>query len=580
LNSDTGGTALATITKGDKDVERKLLQLEESVRVKSNDMKQLSRTNASLEEQVVQLQQKLLLSKVKIGQQVQADDDVLETRDFKKRCSDLETTLRRKTREFDRLERKIQNQSLLEEELSTTNIKLKLSQDQIEKFKHTESLYHSLLNEKSEWSVLFQGIINENDESSLESINELKNIQKVSSSSDINPSAVLRALGSIQKKYVLLLKSDHDLSESNKDLVKRLTVLDELLVKITDEKKGSDYQIERASSRLRLAQQQTKLYEGEVVSLRALLQSFDVEFSIGRPSDSTLLKMKDEVIASLRDVIEKCRSEAKSLSIQNENLMADRDALIEIDNLVNKKGLTVDTFQGGIDKEGGSRESILKDELIALQMFTGVDFVPGKTKVLHLSDNPCSQALGSRANTGTSSLPREHLRRLLREAVKGGPPGVISVGGMDRSGENELFREDSEGGDISVAHNGTSMSAGASSTIADSNKLNQRLKEMFKDRITSFREAVYLLTGYKVDLYAADTTTGGHARLRLRSMYADNPEDSLLFQWRGDKLELMETPFASKLDSKLFTYLSTCNSVPCFLSNVTLDLFDNQTFLP
>ena len=41
----------------------------------------------------------------------------------------------------------------------------------------------------------------------------------------------------------------------------------------------------------------------------------------------------------------------------------------------------------------------------------------------------------------------------------------------------------------------------------------------------------------------------------------------------------METPFASKLDSKLFAYLSTCNSVPAFLSNVTLELFDNQTFL-
>jgi hypothetical protein len=340
------------------------------------------------------------------------------------------------------------------------------------------------------------------------------------------------------------------------------------LVEIKDEKKESDYQIERASSRLRLAQQQTKLYEGEVISLRALLQSFDVEFSIGRPSDSTLLHMKDDVIKSLRDIIEKCRSEAKSLSIQIENLMVARE------------GMTVNTIQEGSDKEVECRENILKDELIALQIFTGVDYVPGKTKVLHLSDNPCTQALGSRASTGNSSLPREHLKRLLREtAVKGGGPGVISIGGMDRSGENELFREDSEGGDLSVAHNGTSISAGASSAIADSNKLNQRLKEMFKDRITSFREAVYLLTGYKVDLYAADTTTGGHARLRLRSMYADNPEDSLLLQWRGDKLELMETPFASRLDSKLFTYLSTCNSVPCFLSNVTLDLFDNQTFV-
>jgi len=32
----------------------------------------------------------------------------------------------------------------------------------------------------------------------------------------------------------------------------------------------------------------------------------------------------------------------------------------------------------------------------------------------------------------------------------------------------------------------------------DMNKLNLRLKEMFKERISKFREAVYLLTGFKV----------------------------------------------------------------------------------
>ena len=41
-----------------------------------------------------------------------------------------------------------------------------------------------------------------------------------------------------------------------------------------------------------------------------------------------------------------------------------------------------------------------------------------------------------------------------------------------------------------------------SSNTADSNKMNQRLKEMFKERITSFRECVYLLTGYKVRMRA------------------------------------------------------------------------------
>jgi hypothetical protein len=36
------------------------------------------------------------------------------------------------------------------------------------------------------------------------------------------------------------------------------------------------------------------------------------------------------------------------------------------------------------------------------------------------------------------------------------------------------------------------------SATIDSQKLNLRLKEMFKERIAAFREAVYLLSGYKV----------------------------------------------------------------------------------
>lgn len=70
------------------------------------------------------------------------------------------------------------------------------------------------------------------------------------------------------------------------------------------------------------------------------------------------------------------------------------------------------------------------------------------------------------------------------------------------------------------------------SNTVDSSKLNLRLKEMFKERITSFREAVYLLTGFKVDLYTAesDGAEAGGKRLRLRSIYAESPDDSLLFQ--------------------------------------------------
>jgi hypothetical protein len=55
--------------------------------------------------------------------------------------------------------------------------------------------------------------------------------------------------------------------------------------------------------------------------------------------------------------------------------------------------------------------------------------------------------------------------------------------------------------DSSVNLGSTSVMASAAgpSSGVDASKLNTRLKEMFKERINSYREAVYLLFGFKVD---------------------------------------------------------------------------------
>lgn len=50
------------------------------------------------------------------------------------------------------------------------------------------------------------------------------------------------------------------------------------------------------------------------------------------------------------------------------------------------------------------------------------------------------------------------------------------------------------------------------------------LLQVFSDKIGTLREAVYLLTGYKVDMTTTDTKA---TRLRLRSMYAEHEEVSL-----------------------------------------------------
>lgn len=46
-----------------------------------------------------------------------------------------------------------------------------------------------------------------------------------------------------------------------------------------------------------------------------------------------------------------------------------------------------------------------------------------------------------------------------------------------------------------------------------------------------------------------------------------------------DGPELLESDFATRLDETLIQHLQRYNSVPAFLANTTLLLFENQTFM-
>jgi Mitotic checkpoint protein len=100
--------------------------------------------------------------------------------------------------------------------------------------------------------------------------------------------------------------------------------------------------------------------------------------------------------------------------------------------------------------------------------------------------------------------------------------------------------------------------------------------QMFAQKSKFFREAVHLLLGYKVDML----TEREYPEIRLRPMYAEHEDDTLLFQWVDDSPQLMITPFTNRLQNKVNTYLQTCNSIPAFLASIVLDQFEQQTFQP
>ena len=53
-----------------------------------------------------------------------------------------------------------------------------------------------------------------------------------------------------------------------------------------------------------------------------------------------------------------------------------------------------------------------------------------------------------------------------------------------------------------------------------------------------------------------------------------------LFQQNADgDVQMMQNEYTATLDDKIDTYLKTYNSIPAFLSSLTLDLFSRQTLV-
>ncbi|KAH9252075.1 hypothetical protein BASA81_010057 [Batrachochytrium salamandrivorans] len=106
-------------------------------------------------------------------------------------------------------------------------------------------------------------------------------------------------------------------------------------------------------------------------------------------------------------------------------------------------------------------------------------------------------------------------------------------------------------------------------------KHNARLKEMFQKQIRLFKEAVFLLFGWKIEM----TPDEQRPVLKLKSMFAESAEDVLMFRMNpsNSQLDLLGSDFAKTLGPTMLAYLHRFQSPPGFISFLTLELFNKQT---
>jgi regulator of replication initiation timing len=93
----------------------------------------------------------------------------------------------------------------------------------------------------------------------------------------------------------------------------------------------------------------------------------------------------------------------------------------------------------------------------------------------------------------TSSLPIEQCKQLKEENKQ----LKLELQQLRDSSQMKLNLSDELVPQSSSSSSSSTLST-SSTPVVDPNKLNQRLKEIFREKITTFRNAVYLLTGYHV----------------------------------------------------------------------------------
>lgn len=602
----------------------RLEALEKDVKDRAEQAHSLAKENAELRKTVADLER--ASPKGNNGSDEETTTEYRsEARELRKKVGDLEISLRRKSRDLERLQAKMQNQSVLEEELSAANNKNMTMTSAVESAKSIEADYRAMLEERKTWSVVLKdtlrGIKSQSGKSGTGSKGskagagggqvdfaedfESLLVEHTNSSGDVSPMALLKAFSAAQRKVALLLKEKGDHSSQMTLMKQQLARAKDAAKKEKGARSAEGKVAEEAICKASSAKKQVNLYEAEVKSLRGLLKSFDSEFGMGkRPSKEDFLQAKNDVIEQLRAEVDQLRARAAAV--------AEREAGMTVDSPPSSSSLSLARGEASEKSKGAGESSAeqqqlgmerevdglqaqiarLSEELRGIKAASGLDYVPGRTKVLHLKENPVLQAATVKGpgaveayhqRRTVSSLPQEALKIALamaRDAQAASEATCEARKGLDKGTDKD------KGDSPSTKQTGEAPAPAASAIplAVDSAKLNLRLKEMFKERITTFREAVYLLTGWKIDMIfeSASKEGGGTVKpqLRLRSMYAETPEDSLLFQWTEEnKLNLMGTLFAQKMNPTLLQSLQTLNSVPIFLGAVTSELFEMQTVM-
>lgn len=361
---------------------------------------------------------------------------------------------------------------------------------------------------------------------------------------------------SVVKRYLQeATKEAHEVQAQNQQLETQLERADDKIqdlertIRELDQSKASwNKQLQDANKRIEVAEEQVRVLEGqeavwkrEVASLRSIVKTFDELPLPGKTSGEA----SNATVRMVQASLDAANEELKVVKEGQANLQKELDeALNTKTELLTKHNTVLEKFaklKEAVYAERAKAEKAEARAVHAEELAGKGSFNPETTRVLHLQHNPLTEALKQEVGV---------LRRQVEALTASNNKSKKAVAAL------------TPGPDV------------------DPNKLHQRLKESFKEQIGRFREGVYLLTGYKIDMIP----DGERPKFKVRSMFAEREQDQLMFQWPAvtpvEGLDLLDTELAKLLmTTPSYEYVTRFGSMPAFLASTQLSLFEKQTMI-
>lgn len=276
-----------------------------------------------------------------------------------------------------------------------------------------------------------------------------------------------------------------------------------------------------------------------IKNLEIILEDYKVE--IMKISDE-LQELKNQTTFKSTEILKREREEVFNRHEREGELLRRNKTLSEELSTVNKNCILLEKELISLKQQLSYMETTAKNNKFNYQTI----------RILQLKDNPTSNLENLRQST-LDRLKEENaelLRQIENNTEKFGD--VVPL----KSLENIKFENQKLEG-----------------IIADKDKRIQRLKEIFTEKSSEFREAVYSLLGYKLDFLP-------NGRIRVTSMYAQKSDHTFIFDGESSSLRLIKSEndkFTSSIENLIKFWCEERKTIPGMLSALTLELFEQST---